>query len=195
MKSGHTILLGAVVALYWGTPAQSATITTIAGKEGRVVQILGRIEWGDADAFIEVVRQATTAGKHVESVQLNSPGGRLFEGARIAAVIKDGKIPTAVGRGSICASACFLAFAAGHPKFASPGAFVGVHKASDNGGRETARSGAATHSMARFARELGVPSWIIDRMVATPANQIAWLNAEDLAPWGRLLRKSRPRPR
>jgi hypothetical protein len=38
--------------------------------------------------------------------------------------------------------------------------------------------------MARFARELGVPSWIIDRMVATPANQIAWLNADDLRDMG-----------
>jgi hypothetical protein len=184
MKSGRAISLGTAVTICIGTSAQSATIRTLAGKDGPVVQIFGRIELGDADAFTDIVKQATAAGKHVESVQLNSTGGRLGEGAKIAAVIKVGKIPTSVSPGAVCASACFLAIAAGNPKFAGPGALIGVHKASDKGGRETALSGAATHSMARFARDLGVPSWIVDRMVATPAKQIAWLDAEDLRAMG-----------
>jgi hypothetical protein len=61
---------------------------------------------------------------------------------------------------------------------------IGVHKVSDKGGRETALSGAATLSMARFARELGVHSPIIGRMVSTPPKQIVWLDTRDLRSMG-----------
>jgi hypothetical protein len=84
----------------------------------------------------------------------------------------------------MCASACFLAFAAGEQKYAAPGAFIGVHKASDQGGAETKQSGAATAAMAQFARELGVPSSIITRMVTTPPTQIVWLEPRDLHAMG-----------
>jgi len=65
---------------------------------------------------------------------LNSAGGKLLEGVKIAAAIRDAKISTAVGEKAVCASACFLIFAAGNPKFAADGARIGVHKASDIGG-------------------------------------------------------------
>jgi hypothetical protein len=77
-----------------------------------------------------------------------------------------------------------LAFSAGEPKFAGSAARIGVHKASDKGGAETKASGAATVLMARFARELGVPSSIIARMIATPPQQIAWLEPRDLHAMG-----------
>src|SRR5207253_10942267 len=118
--------------------------------------------------------------KAVESVQLHSTGGRLVEGARLAAAIKLGKMSTTVAQGAVCASACFLAFAAGDPKCVGDGALIGVHKASDKDGRETAASGAATLLMARFAKEFGVPSAIIARMLSTPARQIAWLSPQEL---------------
>jgi hypothetical protein len=149
-----------------------------------VIEISGQIAPGDADVFIGAVKRANAAGKVVESVQLNSTGGILLEGARLAEAIRVGKISTTVAQGAVCASACFLAFAAGGPKFAGYGALIGVHKASDKGGRETAASGEATLLMARFARELGVPSAIIARMLSTPSKQIGWLNPQDLRSMG-----------
>jgi len=185
MKLGGAILLGMAFAVYLGGPASSATIKSLPGKNGRVViQISGQIAPGDADIFISVVKQANAAGKAVESVQLNSSGGKLFEGARLAAAIKFGKMSTTVAQGAVCASACFLAFAAGDPKFVGYGALIGVHKASDKDGRETEASGAATLSMAGFAKELGVPSAIIARMSSTSAKKIAWLNPQDLQSMG-----------
>ncbi len=185
MKPGGAILLGIAFAVYLGGPASSATIKSLPGKNGRVViQIFGQIAAGDADIFIRAVKQASAAGKVVESVQLNSAGGKLLEGATIAAAIKLGKMSTTVAQGAVCASACFLAFAAGDPKFAAAGSLIGVHKASDKDGRETAASGAASLSMARFAKELGVPSAITDRMSSTPPRQIAWLNPQDLQSMG-----------
>jgi hypothetical protein len=61
---------------------------------------------------------------------------------------------------------------------------VGVHGASDKQGEETVASGAATVSMARAAKELGVPAEIIGRMVVTPPNEMVWLTLQDLLSMG-----------
>jgi len=185
MSSGSSIFLAMAAAVCWSAPASSATIKSLPGKHGGVIiQILGQITAGDADAFTSELKHATAVGKPVETVQLNSTGGKLLEGVKLAGAIKEAKISTTVGQGAVCASACFLAFAAGDPKFADPGAQIGVHKASDKGGRETALSGVATVSMARFAKELGVPSAITTRMMMTPPTQIVWLSPRDLQSMG-----------
>jgi hypothetical protein len=76
-----------------------------------------------------------------------------------------------------------LIFAAGETKFANYTAQIGVH-ASDENGAETVQSGAATVSMARIAKELGVPPAIIGRMVVTPPAQMVWLSPADLQSMG-----------
>lgn len=103
---------------------------------------------------------------------------------QIAEAVKFAKMATNVGQGATCASACFLIFAAGETKFANYTAQIGVHGASDQTGRETAQSGAATVSMARVAKELGVPAAIIGRMVVTPPNEMVWLSPADLQSMG-----------
>ncbi|MBR1251470.1 hypothetical protein JQ609_31705 [Bradyrhizobium sp. AUGA SZCCT0169] len=185
MSSGSAIFLGMAAALCWGASASSATIKSLPGKHGGVtIQISGRFTTGDADAFISEVKQATAAGKYIENVQLDSAGGKLLEGVKLAGAIREGKISTTVGQGAVCASACFLAFAAGDPKFVDHSAQIGVHKASHEGGRETVLSGVATVSMAHFAKELGVPSAIITRMMMTPPTKIVWLSSGDLQSMG-----------
>src|SRR6266446_2084663 len=185
MKSpGCAIFLGMAVAVCCGAPASSATIKSLPGKHGVIIQISGQITDGDADAFISEVKRANAAGKVVENVQLNSSGGKLLEGVKLAGAIREGKISTSVGQAAVCASACFLAFVAGDPKFAGDGARIGVHKASEKGGHETALSDAVNVSMARFAEGLGVPSAITGRMVKTPPKQIVWLNSQDLHAMG-----------
>ena len=183
--SGCAIFLGVAVAGFLAAPASSATITSLPGKYGGlIIQISGQVTLGDVGVFIGAVKQANATGKVIESVELNSTGGSLNEGVRLARAIREAKISTVVGQGAVCASACFLIFAAGDPKFVGDGARIGVHKASEKGGRETMRSGAATESMANFAKQLGVPSSIIGRMVRTPAKQIGWLDSQDLRAMG-----------
>jgi hypothetical protein len=184
-STGRVIVLGIAVAVSWGAPVSSAVIKSHPGKNGGVIITLsGPIIFGDSDTFTREVQQANAAGKSVEIVQLDSGGGRLVEGVKLATAIKEAGISTSVGPGAVCASACFLIFAAGDPKFVGDGARVGVHKASDKDGRETTSSGAATESMAHFAKELGVPASIIGRMVRTPSKQIVWLDSQDLKAMG-----------
>ena len=105
MSSGSAIVLGMAVAVWWGAPASSATVKSLPGKHGGVIiQISGQITAGDADAFINQVKQATAAGKAVENVQLNSTGGKLLEGVKLAGAIREEKIATTVGQGAVCAS-------------------------------------------------------------------------------------------
>jgi hypothetical protein len=162
-----------------------AEIKSISGKDGRVaISITGELNPGDTDVFKAAIKQANDAGKFVANVRLNSMGGNLLEGVRLAEAIRFGKMSTNVGKASVCASACFLVFAAGNTKFASYGAQIGVHGASDQQGQETIQSGAATVSMARVAKELGVPSAIIGRMVVTPPDEMVWLSPQELQSMG-----------
>lgn len=179
----------AVLGLIWTSPigysALAAEVKSSTLKDGRVViSISGELAEGDTEALKLAVKTANGAGKFVSSVRLNSSGGSLLEGVQLAEIVKYGKMSTNVGQGAICASACFLVFAAGETKFANYTAQVGVHGASDRSGRETAGSGAATVSMARVAKELGVPAAIIGRMVVTPPDEMVWLSPADLRSMG-----------
>jgi hypothetical protein len=183
--SSGAMLLGMIWAVWIGYPATAAVLKPAALKDGRIViSISGDIAEGDTDAFKSAIKAANDAGKLVSSVRLNSTGGSLLEGVQLAEVVKFAKMATNVGQGATCASACFLIFAAGESKFANYTAQIGVHGASDETGRETVQSGAATVSMARVAKELGVPAAIIGRMVVTPPSQMVWLSPADLQSMG-----------
>ncbi|MET4181719.1 hypothetical protein ABIB94_003820 [Bradyrhizobium sp. JR7.2] len=165
--------------------SEAAEIKVGVGKSGQAtVWITGEIIPGDADKFSQSVRQANDSGKFVANVRLDSPGGNLLEGVKIADAIRYGKTSTNVGKTAVCASACFLMFAAGSTKNASYGAQIGVHGASGENGEETASSGAATVSMAKIAKELGVPPAIIGRMVVTSPQDMVWLSPQELQSMG-----------
>lgn len=69
-----------------------------------------------------------------------------------------------------------------------PNAYIGVHKAADNDGRETYKSREATRAMVEFARQLGVPWTITDKMGRTPSDRLEWLSARDLRSMGATVR-------
>jgi len=161
----------------------SAEIKSIGDGDGRItIVITGKITPGDTDAFAAEVKQANDAKKIVANVSLNSVGGNLLEGVKLAAAVRVGKISTNVEK--TCASACFLVFAAGSTKVANYAAQIGVHGASDKSGAETVQSNAATVSMAKIATKLGVPAAIIGRMVVTPPSEMVWLSPADLQSMG-----------
>ena len=165
--------------------ASAATFKSVATKEGKTTILLtGEIVEGDADTLKAAIKTANDAGKLVSGVRLNSQGGNLLEGLKLADAVRFAKVATNIAGNATCASACFLIYAAGATKFANYTAQVGVHGASDKQGEETVASGAATVSMARAAKELGVPAAIIGRMVVTPPNEMVWLTPQDLQSMG-----------
>jgi len=157
--------------------AAAAEITSSNLKDDTIeISISGNIAVGDAELLRTRIKAATDTGKLVTSMRLNSEGGSLLEGARLADVVKSTKVSTNVGQNATCASACFLIFAAGETKYAYVRARIGVHGASENG----TESRKATKAMARIAEELDVPESIIRRMVNTPPTDVTWLSLNDL---------------
>jgi hypothetical protein len=185
MKRGLWAISLVVLVAFTTYRVPAATLKSAVTKDGRIViSISGELVEGDSDSFKAAVKAANDAGKLVSSLRLNSPGGSLLEGAKLADSVRFGKMSTNVGQGATCASACFLIYAAGETKFANYTAQIGVHGASDENGNETAQSGAATVTMAKMAKELGVPPAIIGRMVVTPPADMVWLSPSDLQSMG-----------
>jgi len=183
MGALQPVLIAVLFAI--GFPAYSAEIASSPSKEGNtIVSLTGQIEDGDSLKLQTIIKQANDANRLVSAIRLNSPGGSLIEGAKLADAVRFGKITTVVPASARCSSACFLVFAAGIEKFVSYSASVGVHGASDQSGEEL---GDATVSMARMAKDLGVPARIIGKMVVTPPSEIILLSADDLRSMGATL--------
>src|SRR4051812_25471268 len=161
--------------------ANAAKFKRVDGKDKKTrIDLNGDIAEGDAEKLKVIIKEANDTQRVVATIRLNSPGGNLLEGVRLSEVTKFGRIATSVLSGSTCASACFIVFAAGNEKYAHYSARIGVHGASDERGQETVQSGAATVTMARVVRELGVPSGIVGKMVVTPPTDMVWLTIDDL---------------
>ena len=165
--------------------ASAASITSTVSKDGKViVSLVGEISEGDADALKSIIKLANDSGHIVSAIRLElswrKPSGG-FKSCHHRSIWKNSYVRH---RRTKCASACFIVFAAGSPKYANYNASVGVHGASDEAGRETIEAGAATVSMARIVKDLGVPAPIIGKMVVTPPDSIVWLTPDDLRSMG-----------
>jgi hypothetical protein len=179
------VTFGLLCAIYLSAGASAAAFLEETLRNGHVaLHLTGRIDSKDAAAFADAVGKLIAAGKRVDVVSLNSIGGQLGEGALIAGTIRARRLATRVENGAVCASTCFLAFAAGEPRTAHPNAYIGVHQAADNDGRNTSKSREATRAMVEFARQLGVSSTITDKMGRTPSDSLEWLSARDLRSMG-----------
>ncbi len=163
-------------------PARAASFSFSTAMDGGATILMeGRIEQGDAGRLHTLIDNARRSGRSLARVQLNSPGGNLGEGLKMAIEIKSQSLATEVPKQATCASACFFMFAGGASKYVGGDARVGVHGAADLAGAETSNSEAATVLMARWAAtELRVPAEIIGKMVLTPPSSIIWLSREEL---------------
>jgi hypothetical protein len=166
-------------------PASAAELTSVTGPGLRdTLSLEGDIVPGDSDRFYDILKTARDAGRKAVALRLRSRGGNLAEGLRLAEAVRQAGLQTIVDDAAICASACFIVFAAGTARQASHSASLGVHGASDREGRETVRSNAATITMARAVRDLGVPPAIIGKMVVTPPSGMVWLDVSELTAMG-----------
>jgi cell division septation protein DedD len=164
--------------------AAAADISRHTGADQQTtITLAGKIVPGDAQKFTGVLAAGPT-DRAVSAVNLNSPGGLVSEAYRIAATVRSRMIATRVSSTALCASACFLIFAAGRPKFADPGARVGVHSARELTGVETDKSATATVAMARILQSYGVPEQIVGKMVLALPEKMAWLSTIELRSMG-----------
>ena len=162
--------------------ASAADVTTTLSRENRTIVLLnGELAQGDASRLRDIIKGSSSSGKPVSGIRLNSSGGSLLEGARMAALIHNAKVATVVPSGATCASACFIAFAAGNQKFVSATATVGVPGAADKLGQDAA---GEVPPIVRVVKDLGLLDAIVEKMLATREDEVSWLTQDDLRAMG-----------
>src|SRR5229473_7744688 len=167
-----------VVAACW--PASAADLTTTLSRESRTIALLnGELADGDAGRLRDTIRGSTSSGRPVSGIRLNSPGGSLLEGVRLAGVIQNAKIATVIASGATCAAACFVAFIAGNQKFVSATAMVGVP-----GAANSQDAAGEVPAIVRVVKELGLLDAIVEKMIAAREDQVIWLTQDDLRAMG-----------
>jgi hypothetical protein len=134
---------------------------------GRIVDFSGGVNEGAAAAL----DQAIAAAPHVTTVRLDSPGGWLHEGERMAAVVQRYRLHTRVD--SECYSSCTLVFMAGVDRTAAEGASVGFHRGRPIGGPRRPAQRASDEEAALY-RRAGLDREFVERILATP-NEAIWV--------------------
>ena len=140
-------------------------LSVMLSSDGSRLLLKGPIGSGDAQRLQALV-PSTSA---VRVVELDSPGGRLKEGERIAAWVRAQAWHTrTVGA---CESACTLVHMAGTKRQVLPGAKLGFHRAS-SGSYNPMLDKLANLELTRIYREAGLSESFLQRTLATPASRM-----------------------
>jgi hypothetical protein len=180
-----------MLAACWS--ASAAELTTLSRDSRTVVVLSGEFGQGDARRFEAILKASSAAGKPVSAVRLNSRGGSLIEGVRLAGVIrgeniKGAKISTVIPAGAACLGACFIPFVAGSQKIVSAAATVAGPGVKSENNQPTGNTPAVvrteTSALVKVVQQLGLLDAIVTKMQATPEDGTFALSADDLRAMG-----------
>ena len=166
-----TTLVGAMTA--HANAMTFATYTTSNGAQG--ARLSGELVHGDADRFAALIER----NPNISVVSLESPGGFVNEGHKIARMVRDRGIHTRVASGVTCESACFEIFAAGTHRIVGTNAQVGVHRARFDR-EESAESQAYSIRYAAVIQGYGVPKSILASLLLQSSSSMYYLTPSDL---------------
>lgn len=156
-------------------PSAGMEISRQRACSGRdILRLRGSIERGDYLKF----RSHFSDERRVVGLDLDSGGGSLDEGIRIAALTRQKRLSTFVSKE--CHSACAFIFFLGAKRYIGKDAKIGVHSVSNDYGSEDNGAIRDTIYFARLSAKLGIPSSTIGKMVATPPGRITFLDQADL---------------
>ena len=142
-------------------------------KDGRELFVRGNLASGAAVRFETVLGESPG----VRSVVMTSPGGRMLEAQRMAALIRKRGLDTRVEE--LCASACTSLLLAGRTRTAPETARIGFHQPSFPGLDASDLGDAIEQIRAEYAAA-GVDSRFVWRALATPAETMWFPDPEEL---------------
>lgn len=152
--------------------------------DGKSLLLAGGINDGGADQLA----QALDLAPAVTTVVLESDGGWIREGMRMAEVIRGRGLHTYVE--TSCSSACTLAFLAGRERAAAPTARIGFHSPHGIGATEPSENAPAVAQLERLYRQAGLPDWMLRKIADTPSDRMWYPTIEELLAAGVLTRRS-----
>lgn len=183
-----------LVAVAWlGMVATSHAATFVASspsRGGEDLSMVGRVDGDDAARLDDALTEAASRGLSVRRLRLDSPGGSAKGGLLLAQAVLAHGIDTDVPDGRLCASACFIVFAAGRHRTAGPTSVLGVHGSAEDG-EASERTAAIDAALAKVLSDLRVPASVVRRMLSTPPDDVYVLTRSDLGAMG--VGRSRPR--
>ncbi|TCK23739.1 hypothetical protein EV667_3580 [Ancylobacter aquaticus] len=142
-------------------------------RDGVEVEITGGFKYGLTDELLTLLK----ASPRIETIHLNSIGGRLGEGLRLNKVIREAGLKTYVS--SLCASACTIAFAGGVERWIAPEAKMGFHGPAFPGFSGVDLR-AANKTQADVMVRSGYDSTFVQKAIATPNDELWMPELEEL---------------
>jgi hypothetical protein len=180
----HNILrLAPVIALAFAAFQSYAAdfVYNLEANNQISIVISGVIQNGDSKRFTSFLQDMQEHG-HIYVIFLNSVGGAVMEAGKIADLIIDARIATAVGNQAKCMSACVILFMAGPygHRYIGEGAVIGLHSASNQQDEEDIITLGTTAIMARYLKGRGMSEPLIARMISTTPENIYQLSIPEL---------------
>lgn len=183
--STSQFLLKALVLLVFLMEFSSINAATVGMDEkGRNYKIEGEITAGDYQKFLKLVSQ-----KRGIRLNLNSKGGSLTEAIKIAELTNRLSLWTYVGKGDLCASACFFIWMNGEyrtaNKFQTTGIQmnIGLHRPYLSNPNADVSSTDTQQNVQRktvvYLEERLVSRRLIDLMMSRASNEIYWITEAD----------------
>ena len=135
-------------------------------RDGRIFAFSGGVNDGAVTAIDKAIGDAPKVG----TLLLDSPGGWIREGIRMADVVRRYRLNTRVERD--CFSSCTIVLLAGENRSAGPAAQIGFHRGRTIGEAASERGRPAPEEEADIYRKAGLREDFVRRIVATPNNSI-----------------------
>ncbi|NBJ13755.1 SH3 domain-containing protein [Microvirga arsenatis] len=173
MRFSNTIWL--TCALLLGSAASAAEIrhNRIAEGSGFIV-VEGELKPGDEDRFDAGVQQYSKG-----AVLFQSGGGSLITGIRMGEIIRMKNFGTGVAPGTMCASACALAWLGGTQRFMSSSSRVGFHAAYRMTNGAAQESGVGNALLGAYLTRLGLPVSAVIYISRADPSGMTWLTPDD----------------
>jgi hypothetical protein len=153
-------------------------------SDGRSLLFAGGVRDGSAEQLDKALEMAPG----VTTIVFSSRGGWIREGKLLADVVRRRRLNTYVE--DHCASACTIAFLAGHDRAAAPSAKIGFHASRRVGSMTTAPSTEDIDYLSDIFQQAGLPDSFIERAVTTPFEDMWYPTHAELLEAGVLTRKS-----
>lgn len=193
-------VLSGVVLSGAGSPAAALEYQRIPQGRETAILVTGQFRYGDEKQFRRIVLES----KPVSEIIFASGGGNVYAALEIGRFLREIGLPTRVGKGQSCASACVYALIGGIFRTVDPGARVGVHMSSISGNDELLhkvtelirRQGAAgaravlatieqaaasvMAAQARYLVDMSVSMELMHPITDTRNNDMHWLTRREL---------------
>jgi len=170
-------------------PAWAAQLSQTNAADSRSAIVLtGDITSGDSHRFFHYIKDNFVKKRRsLTAVYLDSSGGLLEEGRKIAEIVHRLDVAVVVSDSAVCRSACFLILAASSQRIIGVHAKLGVHSVAadpDSIGGKTGEDSSAmakTVELARLYYAYGLPDSIVVKMLTTLPNSLYSLNDSEKA--------------